>query len=419
MGTVQKLPDEFSLVYDSFSGLKTEQTKHDCQDHIRRPFVGTQRKEDTYASIRILKSDGKAAKIHNSSARDSAHNGTYYNFMLQSFEEQRMEKSQIIETFGQSYVYFFGERTPSVRFSGVLMNTQDFNWKSEFLHNYENYFRGTKLIKNNTRAYVRVGDSIFGGYLADMQVNENAETPEQCPFSFSLIVTDRALVSFTSTNRVPENGFGTAINIPYAPRYTEPVPIADSKSGFANVLNRLRAGASAISDSLRKGTDSVVNLLRALSSGRVVSVPDIVLVPYSEELQVRTTSVSLVEGAISRKSVLSGKPLEIRPIYGPALYSSTPTYTGDVRDNLDEYIGSPVIQRNIDEGVFKKLAEVPQKATNGVRLRKFLKDVGMAEYKVDGLSTTARLLGRVGFGLVGSFSATPVEALRRKNTGAI
>jgi hypothetical protein len=127
----------------------------------------------------------------------------------------------------------------------------------------------------------------------------------------------------------------------------------------------------------------------------------------------------LVEGAISRKSVLSGKPLEIRPIYGPALYSSTPTYTGDVRDNLDEYIGSPVIQRNIDEGVFKKLAEVPQKATNGVRLRKFLKDVGMAEYKVDGLSTTARLLGRVGFGLVGSFSATPVEALRRKNTGAI
>jgi hypothetical protein len=408
-GAVLKVPDSFSLVSDAFSGTISKAAANSAAGDIRRPLVGTQRKVDSYASIRILAANGNSAKIYNSSARSPDSNGTYYNFMLQSYEEQRMEKSQIIETFGQSYVYFFGERTPSIRFSGVLMDTADFNWKSEFLHNYEKFFRGTNLIKNNTRAYVRVGDHLFGGYLTDVQVSSSATEPEQAPFSFGLIVTDRALVSYASANVTDAASFGRPINIPYAPRYNTP----GEKASPTNLLDKIRDGYRSVSGSLREGVDSVVGLLRALSSGRVVSVPDIILPAYSNELQVRTTEVSLVNGTVDKQIIFDGKPIKITPL-AIDIPAYKPEFTGKVTDNSDEYIQATTEKSIQDtEALFKKLSDVGVKSANGIKLRDFLKKNGMAEYKVDGLSATARLAGRVGFGLLNSFSSIPLNAIRR------
>ena len=75
----------------------------------------------------------------------------YTKFILQSVQEAHQEKSQIVETFGDFYVFFYGERPPVYQFSGVLLNTENLNWASEFNYYYENYMRGTKCVETNSR----------------------------------------------------------------------------------------------------------------------------------------------------------------------------------------------------------------------------------------------------------------------------
>ena len=94
----------------------------------RRPVRGIEIKDDTYASLRVRKADGKDIPLLNSSAGGTDVKG-YTNFLLQSVQEQRMEKHQIIETFGASYVFFFGEQPRFLNISAILLNTNDFNGK--------------------------------------------------------------------------------------------------------------------------------------------------------------------------------------------------------------------------------------------------------------------------------------------------
>ena len=113
-------------------------TEYNGSSEVRRPYRGIQIKDDTYAVLSVRRPDGSAIPLVSSSAvqnqfgdgRGSAWD--YADFILQRVEDQRMEKQQIIETFGDVFVYFFGERPRIVTMSGMLMNTDDFNWRSQF-----------------------------------------------------------------------------------------------------------------------------------------------------------------------------------------------------------------------------------------------------------------------------------------------
>ena len=47
------------------------------------------------------------------------------DWILQGVREARMEKTQVVETFGDSYLYAFGEKPRVLAFQGLLMNTAD------------------------------------------------------------------------------------------------------------------------------------------------------------------------------------------------------------------------------------------------------------------------------------------------------
>jgi hypothetical protein len=74
----------------------------------RRPTRGLEIKEDTYASLKVILSDGSELQLVDSSQGNGVSSG-YSNFMLQSVQEASMEKHQIVETFGAPYIFFFGE----------------------------------------------------------------------------------------------------------------------------------------------------------------------------------------------------------------------------------------------------------------------------------------------------------------------
>ena len=140
---------------------------------VRRPFRGIEIKEDTYSIMKVIQSNGREIPLVDSGGSVQSQSGgsttagsgvpgrtqkrggtrtyNYSNFIIQNISESRQEKSQILETFGDTYIFFFGERPRILQVTGLLFNTLDFNWRTEFWVNYEETLRGSKLVERDAR----------------------------------------------------------------------------------------------------------------------------------------------------------------------------------------------------------------------------------------------------------------------------
>jgi hypothetical protein len=182
---------------------------------IRRPLRGIQIKDDTYAVLSVRRPDGSSIPLFSSSAVNKSVNNTdqavgrvtdYADFLLQRVEDQRSEKSQIVETFGEAYVYFFGERPRVVTFNGYLLNTEDFNWHAQFWHNYDRFLRGTQLVKQNARCYLAYDSIVVEGYPLSANAVMQAENTNIVPFSITMLLTNYHEYSTVGLMRFPGVG---------------------------------------------------------------------------------------------------------------------------------------------------------------------------------------------------------------------
>jgi len=169
--------------------------------NVRRPFRGIQVKRDTYATIKVVDALGNPIPLIDSSAPPAEEGGrigqslAYSNFILQGVQEQRVEKQQIVETFGEDYIFFFGERPRIYTFNAMLINTRNFNWKSEWWTNYENTLRGTRLLERNARMYIYYDDVVIEGYMLQAQAQASTDSPYMLPLTFQVFCTNHAFIS--------------------------------------------------------------------------------------------------------------------------------------------------------------------------------------------------------------------------------
>lgn len=171
------------------------------QKFIRRPTRGLQIKEDTFATIRLVALvDGRNLPIVDAGSRRTDGGGPitvngkratdiYSNFLLQQVNEERAEKAQILETFGEPYIFLFGERPRMITFQGILVTSFDFNWEAEWWYNYDNFLRGTRCIEQDARVYIQYDQVLVGGYILGANASNNALEPRQVNFSFQVFVT--------------------------------------------------------------------------------------------------------------------------------------------------------------------------------------------------------------------------------------
>lgn len=168
-------------------------------ESLRRPVRGTQIKDETHAVIRCITASGNtlpfvdAGGVEDSEGYGSSVN--YANFLITDIQERRAEKKQIIETFGDDYVLFFGEEPRMLHVTGNLLNTADFNWKSEFWHNYETRMRGTKLVDAGARLYFSFDDVVYEGYMCEATTQQSAGSPYMLPLSFQFYITNSVITS--------------------------------------------------------------------------------------------------------------------------------------------------------------------------------------------------------------------------------
>lgn len=154
---------------------------------VRRPTRGIVLREDTYSVIRVLR-NGKGIPLRNSSGEDSKTAMTA-NYLLQAVTEVRQEKSQLLQTFGETYGFFFGETPRVLHVAGVLLNTPDFNWRAEWMLNYEEVFCATKLAQRGARMYLQFNDTVVEGYMLSTKVDTSVQSPNHVGMSFSMWVT--------------------------------------------------------------------------------------------------------------------------------------------------------------------------------------------------------------------------------------
>lgn len=119
----------------------------------------------------------------------------YTDFILTSVQEQRGDKIQIIDTFGEAYYFTYGQSPKQLSISGFLFNTEDYNWRTRFWYNYENYLRGSKLAEMHARAYLSFDDVVIEGLIMNATSSLSGDSPNICPLTFTMIVTHYVQVS--------------------------------------------------------------------------------------------------------------------------------------------------------------------------------------------------------------------------------
>jgi hypothetical protein len=159
--------------------------------NIRRPFHGMTLHDDTYSTITVATASGAMPHaLYDSSSADpdSLEGSSTSNLIIQSIVERREEKQQIVQTFGEDFVYFFGERR-MVTFTAILPESPEFQYAQEFWWNYEKVLRGTRSVLRGLRTYLSVDRQIFEGYIVNASTQRQADNPRIVNLDFTMYVT--------------------------------------------------------------------------------------------------------------------------------------------------------------------------------------------------------------------------------------
>ena len=197
-----------SLRRSSVGGnVKSSFTDKVSQYSVRRPMHGMELPEDSYASMTIVTPSGASKELlYNTSlsgdevdSRGSLRSSNTTNFIVQSLNESKAEKQQVVQTFGDDYVYFYGQQPVTLQVQAMLPESQEFQYAQEFWLNYGSALRGTRLVLKNARMYLTVAGQVFEGYLTTASTSKRADTPRAVTLNFSMYVTNsyyvRALTS--------------------------------------------------------------------------------------------------------------------------------------------------------------------------------------------------------------------------------
>ena len=144
-------------------------------------------------------------------------------FLLQSITKPQQEKFQVIETFGKSHLYFYGERTRVYSIQGILLDSffdhtpepaiegpRRFvdtsyrnQWATGFQNFYNNELRGTILKDTNRIAALYVNGWLIKGYPINLTImKESNAMPDGVNFQMSWVIEKETLLLANKTDKI-------------------------------------------------------------------------------------------------------------------------------------------------------------------------------------------------------------------------
>lgn len=390
---ISTITSPFQDVFDQNSG-------NGAKKNVRRPMRGLEIKQDTYATIKVIDAMNQPVRFVDSSAKPLPPSGDpeagftssnigsseeYTNFILQGVQEQRMEKQQVVETFGEDYIFFFGERPRVYTFNALLMNTRNFNWKNEWWQNYDEILRGTKLLERNARMYIYFDDVVIEGYMLQAQASSSVEDPYKLPLQFQVFCTNYSVIGDVGSIFTPAL---TGIQSKWPGSTMRGAPPTDTELNARTI-----AASTALS-----GESSLVGFLSAAATATSSWIGE---AEFSIQRVLQQMRNVFYGQPMSRGSAFLGSDIYMPPIESKrmplrAQQERTPIYT-----QYDEYTSpdpkdaalSSVID-TADVARIKGLLQLRSPAALALRARKDLETMGVL---VDSPNAGVLLLGRAAF----------------------
>lgn len=171
------------------------------EDNLRENSLARQinSKADQPATIRLIRRKGPEELP----AKDSTEPRVPWvnlippntKFFLEQVQENREEKVQVIDTFGEWIAFFFGRKPEVYSYAGTLLNTANHDWKNEFQDNYDNFLRGSQAVKNRATIIMQYDDVVVEGYMMNSTITQTSSMDNAVPFQFNLLVLNRSSIN--------------------------------------------------------------------------------------------------------------------------------------------------------------------------------------------------------------------------------
>ena len=141
--------------------------------------------------------------------------GVFNNFSISGFTESHDQITKIHMNFSARWNVFFFGNTPNIyQFKGVFLDTKEYPYYQEFLVAYEKYLAGRKCVENLMQTKLMIDGQIIDGFLLNVNVSHNSQTPSLKEFSFSMIVKGTSWVRTNITHKGGiQEGFGKDVEV--------------------------------------------------------------------------------------------------------------------------------------------------------------------------------------------------------------
>jgi len=154
------------------------------------PPLASRQKDDSYAVLRVVSGFSPAAGDVLSPGKNEDFKVLFQtnHFLVESAQEGQAERVSLVETFGETLLYAFGERPKMYTYTGVLMDTQGLNWLNEWREAYRTKFRATASLKLKARVFFVYRDVAREGIIVANMASLSSAELGLGRFSFQMFV---------------------------------------------------------------------------------------------------------------------------------------------------------------------------------------------------------------------------------------
>lgn len=143
------------------------------------------------SSTRAVGSSASSSVLSDSLAvmSGSASGQGYDKFLVTNLSASMEEKLQITEVFGDNEVaYYFGKAPMVFAISGMLIDSVDNNWLTDWLYTYDGALRGTQLARNHELLKLVLPSMTLIGSITSFSWEQQSSNETAVPFRFQFLV---------------------------------------------------------------------------------------------------------------------------------------------------------------------------------------------------------------------------------------
>lgn len=175
---------------------------------VRRPLLGLVPYSDRYATLEVIARGGGGdgtedqIQLFNSTYR-GGRSGVTSNFIVQNISETDSETITPTVTHGDWYLSDSGATPKVFQVQGVLLESRNFPWLTEWRRNYDAYIRGRQCLVRKAMVYLSIDDTMYVGYILQTSL-ARAAIPSFTAVSFNFQMLLRDVVDLRAVQLFPD-----------------------------------------------------------------------------------------------------------------------------------------------------------------------------------------------------------------------